>query len=228
MECDICEGLREGFFICPKCGRNVFDFDYMKNLDMMEKKYGTSDFLELSKEKLTFAEIITIYSFIEREGHHCGDTLTSERCASDGTYFNLRKRLDKIKKEVEMIDFSGKIMHDLTKLEKKFHEFIKKDEFYKDFEIRITEDLLNQQEALYIPFGWMTYFLVLEDEKPVLYVREISRMDLNTICFVYEDRYERYDISMGSHKDVRRKYNQHRRNVRRYRKLNGIPKAKDR
>lgn len=117
-------------------------------------------------------------------------------------------------------------MYDLEKLEKKFHEFIKKDEYYSDVEIRITEDLLKRQEALYIPFGWMTYFLVIEDERPVLYVLGISRMDLDSICFVDEDGHVCYDVFMGDHEDVRRKYSQHARNVARHDGLKGIPKSK--
>ena len=66
----------------------------------MEKKYGTDDFLELSGHDLTFQEIITIYSYIERCDRHCGDGLTSERCRNDGTYSNLANRLDEIKEDL--------------------------------------------------------------------------------------------------------------------------------
>ena len=78
-------------------------------------------------------------------------------------------------------------MYDLEKLEKRFYEFIKIDKYPDKDEIRITEDLLKRQEALYIPFGEMRYFLVIEDEKPVIYVHGFSRMDVDSICFIDED-----------------------------------------
>ena len=99
--CDVCSGLGDdGIYACPKCGREVFDFRYFMNLRKMEKKYGTDDLLELSGEKLTFSEIVTIYSFTERADRHCGDTLTSDRCRKDGTFTNLSRRLDEIREEV--------------------------------------------------------------------------------------------------------------------------------
>ena len=99
--CDVCSGLGDdGLYACPKCGREVFDFRYFMNLRKMEKKYGTDDLLELSRQKLTFSEIVTIYSFIERAGRHCGDTLTSDLCREDGTFSNLSRRLDEIRKDV--------------------------------------------------------------------------------------------------------------------------------
>ena len=76
-------------------------------------------------------------------------------------------------------------MYDLEKLEKKFHEFIKPspDAKYPDLsEIKITEKLLKESETAYIPFGDVTYFLVIEDEKPVIYAHAVSRMDMDSIC----------------------------------------------
>ena len=100
-DCEVCEGLGDnGFYVCPKCGREVFDFRYSFNLRKMEAKYGTDDFLELSRKKLTFSEIVTIYSFIERCDRHCGDTLTSDECREDGTFLNLGKRLKEIEEEL--------------------------------------------------------------------------------------------------------------------------------
>ena len=99
VDCEICDSLGSGYFTCPKCGRPIFDFNYFTNLDRMEEKYGTRDFLKLSKEKLTFQEIVTIHSFIERCDHHCGDTSTTDRNRSDGTFENLKKRIKEIEKE---------------------------------------------------------------------------------------------------------------------------------
>ena len=101
MDCEVCEGLSDGFYECPKCGRHVFDFRYSENMRKMEEKYGTEDFLELSREKLTFSEIVTIKSFIERIDRHCADELTSSEAADDGTYANLAKRMDEIRKDFE-------------------------------------------------------------------------------------------------------------------------------
>jgi hypothetical protein len=73
------------------------DFDYFENMDKMEKKYSKVSLLDLSKEKLTFEEIITIYTYIERADHHGGDGEVSDRCVQDGTFSNLSKRLNEIK-----------------------------------------------------------------------------------------------------------------------------------
>ena len=102
VDCEVCDGLGNGYFPCPKCGRPVFDFNYFRNLDRMEEKYGTRDFLRLSKEKLTFQEIVTIHSFVERCDRHCGDNSTTDRCRADGTFANLEKRANEIKKENQL------------------------------------------------------------------------------------------------------------------------------
>lgn len=117
-------------------------------------------------------------------------------------------------------------MHDLKKLERKFHEFLKPNPEARlpDLsEIKITEKLLEQSEMVYIPFGWVTYFLVIEDERPVIYAHAVSRMDLNSICFIDEDGHECYDIFYGDHKDIQEKYRSRSRNVGRLKGLNGIP-----
>ena len=119
------------------------------------------------------------------------------------------------------------IMYDLEKLEKRFYEFIKIDKYPDKDEIRITEDLLKRQEALYIPFGEMRYFLVIEDEKPVIYVHGFSRMDLDSICFIDEDGHRCYDVSMGNNREISDRYRRARRGVRRYDRLKGIPKMEE-
>lgn len=98
MDCPFCgKELIEGELICPHCRRRVMDFDYFENMDKMEEKYGKNSFLELSKEKLTFEEIVTIYTFIERCDHHGGDGEVTDDCIEDGTFSNLKKRLTEIK-----------------------------------------------------------------------------------------------------------------------------------
>ena len=94
-------------------------------------------------------------------------------------------------------------MHDLKKLEKKFHEFLKSGLNEKDYdfdEIEITEKLLEEKEAFFIPFGYLTYFLVIEDGKPVVYVNAATRMDTDAICFVDEESYECYDVFLGNNR----------------------------
>ena len=63
----------------------------------MKEKYSKSSILDLSKEKLTFEEIVTIYTYIERADHHYGDDEFSNQCRQDGTFSNLSKRLNEIK-----------------------------------------------------------------------------------------------------------------------------------
>ena len=99
MKCPFCkENLIEGDLKCPNCKRLIMDFDYFENMDRMEEKYSKSSLLELSREKLTFEEIVTIYTFIERADHFGGDGGVSDRCSNDETFSNLSKRLKEIKK----------------------------------------------------------------------------------------------------------------------------------
>ncbi len=120
------------------------------------------------------------------------------------------------------------MIYDLTKLEEKFWEFIKADEHYDKNEIIITEELLTQAETLYIPFGHMDYFLVIEDEKPVIFAHAISRMDLNSICFINEDGWQCHDIYyLGENRNIWEKYHSHRSNVKRAPIMKGLPKARE-
>lgn len=103
------------------------------------------------------------------------------------------------------------MMYDLKKVEEKFHEYLRTGLDEKEFrinEIKITEDLLKQQKAFYIPFGHIIYFLVIENEKPALYANVSSRMDLNLIVFVDENGYEVYDVwyTEEGNEDIRKKY----------------------
>ena len=100
MKCPFCgENLIEGDLECPSCRIMAVDFDYFENMKKMEEKYSKSSLLDLSREKLTFEEIVTIYTFIDRADHHFGDAEFSESCGDDGTLSNLSKRLEEIKKE---------------------------------------------------------------------------------------------------------------------------------
>ena len=110
-------------------------------------------------------------------------------------------------------------MYDLKKVEENFHEYLK-DRLIKDIyridEIKITEELLEQQEAFYIPFGWISYFLVIEDEKPVVYANACSRMDLDVVAFIDENGYEDYYVWAGDHPEMSKKYDNHARKVKKF------------
>ena len=98
MQCSYCgKNMVEGDLRCPNCGGLAIDFDYFENMDKMEEKYSKSSLLELSKEKLTFDEIVTIFTYIERADHHGGDGEVSDKCRRDGTFANLSKRLKEMK-----------------------------------------------------------------------------------------------------------------------------------
>ena len=78
---------------------NIFDINYLDNIRRIKKKYGNKYIKELSKEKLDFLEIITMFSFIYRADHHSPGWY--EDCMDDGTYYNLLCRLEEIKSELE-------------------------------------------------------------------------------------------------------------------------------
>ncbi len=110
-------------------------------------------------------------------------------------------------------------MHDFRKVEEKFHEYLKSrlnDEVYSIGEIKITEDLLVQEKAFYISFGWISYFLVIEDEKPVVYANACSRMDLDMIAFIDENGYEDYDVWGGDNPEMSERYRVHARGVKKF------------
>lgn len=110
-------------------------------------------------------------------------------------------------------------MHDFDKVEEKFHEYLKSrlnDEVYRIDEIKITEDLIKQEKAFYISFGWVSYFLVIEDEKPAVYANACSRMDLDVIAFIDENGYEDYDVWDGDHPEMSERYSVHAREVKKF------------
>lgn len=78
----------------------MVDVDYIDNINRMKKKYGKKYVEELSKEKLDFLEIITVFTFIHRAERHA-DGGWYEDCIADGTYYNLLCRLKEIKNNLE-------------------------------------------------------------------------------------------------------------------------------
>ena len=115
-------------------------------------------------------------------------------------------------------------MHDLKKLEENFHNFLNMDNCDED-ELRITEELFETGRRAYIPFGWMTHFLTIEDGKPVIYAHAVSRMDTDSICIITEDGHKCYDIYDGANADMKKRYLEHRGKLLRVdKRLRGIPK----
>lgn len=120
-------------------------------------------------------------------------------------------------------------MYDLKKIEKKFHEFLKiglNEEFFDFNQIKISEESLKQGERFIVPFGYAEYFLVIEDEKPIVYFNIATRMDTDTICFVGEDSYDCYDVFMGEHMEISEKYYKNRKELKIDRELKDIRKNK--
>ena len=78
----------------------MLDVEYQDNIAMIKKKYGKQYVDDLSKEKLDFLEIITIFTFIHRAERHAGGGWYDD-CIADGTYYNLLCRLEEIKNELE-------------------------------------------------------------------------------------------------------------------------------
>ena len=78
----------------------MLDVEYQNNIARIRKKYGKRHVEGLSKEKLDFLEIITIFTFIHRAERHAGGGWYDD-CIADGTYYNLLCRLEEIKNELE-------------------------------------------------------------------------------------------------------------------------------
>ena len=122
------------------------------------------------------------------------------------------------------------MMNDLKKIEKKFHEFLKvglNEETFDFDQIKIDEESLKQVERFIVPFGFAEYFLVIEDEKPIVYFNIATRMDTDTICFVGEDSYDCYDVFMGDHDGIMDKYFNHAKKLKRNPEMKDIMKHKN-
>ena len=81
----------------------MLDVEYADNMERIRKKYGKRYVEDLSKEKLSFLEIITIFTFISRAERHSGGGWYDD-CVADGTYYNLLCRLEEIKYELEDVE----------------------------------------------------------------------------------------------------------------------------
>ena len=78
----------------------MVDVEYQNNIARIRKKYGKRYVEDLSKEKLDFLEILSIFTFIHRAERHAGGGWYDD-CMADGTYYNLLCRLEEIKDELE-------------------------------------------------------------------------------------------------------------------------------
>ena len=103
---------------------------------------------------------------------------------------------------------------DLTNIRKTFDELVVSRLSDKVFERNginndeelITEELLNKRKIIEVPFGSIIYFLVLEDEKPILYLEKASRMGSDDLYIIDENGYECYDIYDGYPPEIKDKY----------------------
>ena len=88
-------------------------------------------------------------------------------------------------------------MHDLKRLEEKFHEYLRArldENYFRIDEIKLTEDLFSQQEAFYI----------------------CSRMDLDVVAFIDEDGFEDYDVWDSDPEGMGARYASQARKVKRF------------
>ena len=115
------------------------------------------------------------------------------------------------------------MMYDLTNIRKSFNELIlsklskeilKRNNIGEDEEL-IREELLEMREIIEVPFGSIIYFLALEDEKPVLYVEMASRMGSDELYVIKDNSYECYDIYEGYPPEIKDKYLEHEKKIKR-------------
>ena len=79
----------------------MVDVNYINNMEILKKKYGKQNVYELSKEKLDFLEIITIFTLIHRVSRGDIEDETYDYCVNHNIYYNLLCRLEEIKNELE-------------------------------------------------------------------------------------------------------------------------------
>lgn len=83
-------------FIDEPCFDEMLDQHYMVNLDKIRNKYGKNSINDLSKEKLDFREVITVFTFIERANRHAGQGSNQDY----EVWSNLLSRMEEIKNEL--------------------------------------------------------------------------------------------------------------------------------
>ena len=84
-------------FVIGPCFDDIHDQHYMLNLYKIRNKYGKNLIKDLSKEKLDFREVITIFTFVERANRHAGGGSDNDH----EIWSNLLSRLEEIKNELK-------------------------------------------------------------------------------------------------------------------------------
>lgn len=79
----------------------TIDVDYINNMKNIKEKYGKQYVDDLSKEKLDFLEIITIFTLIHREARNDFHNETYNYCIESNIYYNLLCRLEEIKNNIK-------------------------------------------------------------------------------------------------------------------------------
>lgn len=79
----------------------TIDVDYINNAAKIKEKYGKLYVDDLSKEKLNFLEIITIFTLIHRQARLDFRNETYTYCIEHDIYYNLLCRMEEIKNELE-------------------------------------------------------------------------------------------------------------------------------
>lgn len=73
---------------------DIIDVDYQTNVCKIKEKYGITSY-DITKEKLDFLEVITVFTEIHRQK----DIYLEDYCVEKDIYYNLLCRLEEIKNE---------------------------------------------------------------------------------------------------------------------------------
>ena len=87
----------DSFILEPCFFNEIHDQHYMQNWHKLKNKYGKNSSNNLSKEKLNFREVITVFTFIERANRHAGQGSAQNY----EIWSNLLSRLEEIKNELK-------------------------------------------------------------------------------------------------------------------------------
>lgn len=77
---------------------DIIDVEYIDNVPKMKEKYGITTY-DITKEKLDFLEVITVFTEIHRMARN--DWYLKDYCVEKDIYYNLLCRLEEIKNELK-------------------------------------------------------------------------------------------------------------------------------
>ena len=77
---------------------DIIDVEYPDNVQKIKKKYGITSY-DVTKEKLNFLEVITVFTEIHRMARN--DWELEDYCVEKDIYYNLLCRLEEIKNELK-------------------------------------------------------------------------------------------------------------------------------